>query len=86
MYYVYLLKVSHPEKQYYIGSTSDLRKRIIFHQARRVQSTKGKLPVHLIYYECYNDKELALCREKNLKKSGSSYVGLLKRLKLCIEE
>ena len=82
MYYAYLLKVNHPEKEYYIGSTSDLKRRIACHESGNVQSTKGKLPVSLIYYECYGDKEIALTREKNLKKSGSSYMGLMKRLGL----
>jgi len=72
MHYVYLLKVNHPEKQYYFGSTSDLKRRFMSHKLGTVQSTKGKLPIKLIYYECYSDKEVALEREKNLKKSGSS--------------
>lgn len=82
MYYVYLLKVTHPIMQYYIGSTSDLKRRVSEHKAGESFYTKSKLPVELVYYECYNDKELALDRERNLKKSGSTYMGLFKRLKL----
>ncbi len=82
MYYVYLLKLNHSEKQYYVGSTPDLRRRYSEHQEGKSFFTKSKLPVKLIYYECYLDKEQALRREINLKKSGSTYTGLLKRLGL----
>lgn len=82
MYHVYLLKLNHDIKQFYIGSTPDIQRRIKQHQNGKVEFTKSKLPVKLIYCEIYSDKDLALMREKNLKKSGSTYMGLLKRLKL----
>jgi len=34
----------------------------------------------LIYYEAYNNKNLAEERERKLKKFGSAYSGLLKRI------
>lgn len=82
MYYVYLLKLNHPEKQFYIGSTSDIKRRIQEHKSGRSEFTKSKLSVKLIYFECYPSKELAIKREKSLKKSGSTFTGLLKRIGL----
>ncbi len=36
----------------------------------------------LIYYEAYGEENSAKLREKKLKQFGSSYHGLIKRLKL----
>jgi putative endonuclease len=81
MYYVYLLK-SEKDHGYYIGYTSDLRLRYGQHQRGKVESTKHRRPLQLIYYESYLTKELAQKREEKLKKFGSAYKGLLKRLNL----
>ena len=84
MYYVYLLKLNNSDskQKYYIGSTPDLKKRFKEHQAGKSDFTKKYLPLELIYFEGYSDAELAKEREKKLKKFGSSYNGLLKRLNL----
>ena len=82
MYYVYLLKLDNKGgKNYYIGYTSDLRKRMKEHIEGHVRTTKNRNP-KLIYYESYNSKYLALKREKGLKSSGSVYMALMKRLNL----
>lgn len=81
-YFVYLLKLNHPKKHYYIGSTPNIKKRILEHQVGKSEFTSKFLPVKLLYCECYNGKELALEREKKLKHFGSAYTSLLKRLKL----
>lgn len=82
MYYIYLLKLkSNTKKKFYIGYSADLKKRIKEHIEGRVRTTKNKNP-ELIYYEAFNDKYLALKREKGLKNSGSVYNSLLKRLNL----
>ena len=82
MYYVYLLKLDKEfNKEYYIGCTSDLKKRFFQHRKGQVYSTKDRNPV-LLYYESYINKNLAYEREKGLKNSGSVYMALLKRLKL----
>jgi putative endonuclease len=81
MYYVYLLK-SKKDLGFYIGYSSDLKRRFIEHVEGKVESTKNRRPLELIYYESYNIKELAEEREKKLKDFGSSYNALLKRLKL----
>ena len=81
MHYVYLLQ-SQKDGGYYIGYSSDLKKRIEQHNLVLVDSTKNRRPIKLMYYESYEKDDLARERESKLKQFGSAYVGLLKRLKL----
>ena len=82
MYYVYLLKITGiKDKNFYIGYTSDLKKRVAKHKNGDVKTTKGRNP-KLIYYEAYQDKYIALKREKGIKQSGLVYMSLMKRLQL----
>ena len=80
MHYVYLL--SDNTGKIYIGFSSDLRKRLSDHQKGKVYRTRRLTNPKLIYYEAYLDINLAKIREKNLKKRGSSYQGLIKRIGL----
>ncbi|MDP1619752.1 MAG: GIY-YIG nuclease family protein, partial [bacterium] len=76
MYYVYVLSLDCiGGKEFYIGYTSDLKRRMIGHGSGNTRSTKNRNPI-LIYYEAYDDKYLALKREKGLKDSGSVYMSL----------
>jgi len=68
MYYVYVLK-SKFDKGLYIGSTGDLRKRIIAHNSGKVRSTKNRKPFTLCFYEAYPNKNISLIRERYLKTS-----------------
>ncbi len=68
MFYVYVL-ISRKDNNFYIGSTSDLKRRIIEHQKGNVKSTRYRLPVELICYEAYQTKKEAQRREKFLKTS-----------------
>jgi putative endonuclease len=81
MYYVYLLQ-SERDKKLYVGYSGDLKNRIKEHFGSKVEATKNRLPVKLIYYEAYNEDSLARKRELQLKKFGSSYKGLVKRIGL----
>lgn len=82
MYYVYVLQITGiKNKNFYIGYTSDLKKRIQEHKEGKVKTTRNRDP-KLIYYEAYMNKYLALKREKGIKKSGSVYMALMKRLQL----
>lgn len=81
MFYLYLLQ-SEKDKKFYIGSTSNLQLRFKQHSEGKVKSTSYRRPFKLIYYESYSNKGLAEDRERKLKKFGSAYVGLLKRLSL----
>ncbi|MFH1712849.1 MAG: GIY-YIG nuclease family protein [Candidatus Jacksonbacteria bacterium] len=68
MYYVYIL-LSQKDKKFYIGFTSDLKRRVQQHKFGEVKSTSKRLPVKLLYYEAYLKKEDAQRNEKYYKTS-----------------
>jgi putative endonuclease len=74
MYYVYVLQ-SNQDKRFYTGFTRDLIKRIEEHNSGISNSTKGRIPLKLVYYEfCLNHKD-AVKREKYLKTTwGKRYI------------
>lgn len=80
MYWVYLLE-DQEDKSWYIGYTSDLKRRLKEHlSGYGCYTTKGDNKVwKLIYYEAYLNKEDAEGREKFLK-SGSGRRFLKKQL------
>ena len=81
MHYLYLIR-SVVTRSFYIGQTSDLKRRFAEHNSGGNTSTKSDCPWELIYYEAYLDKRLALVREKQLKRFAKSYSMLKKRLEL----
>ena len=78
MYYVYLLKLK--DNTIYTGRSDDLKRRIAEHQAGKVNSTKYKHPVKLIYYEAFLNKKDAVMRELYLK-TGDGRREVKKQLK-----
>jgi putative endonuclease len=64
--YVYIL-ISSKDGKIYIGSTDDLKRRIIQHKKGSVKSTKNRLPVELIYQENYKSLEEARYMERYYK-------------------
>lgn len=77
--YTYLIRSLKSDK-WYIGVTSDLRKRFNEHQKGWSTYTKGRGPFELIYYEaCLNHLD-AEAREKYLK-SGMGRRYLKSRMK-----
>jgi len=78
MWYVYVLQ--NKQRHWYTGSTRDLRKRILRHNAGKNKSTKYGIPWKLIYCEISLNKEDARRREKYLK-SGMGKKYLKNRLK-----
>lgn len=79
MFYVYLIK-SKKYKELYIGSTNDLKNRLVEHNKGKVKSTERKRPYKLIYYEAYEIESDARRREKMLKLRGQARRQLLSRL------
>ena len=79
MNYTYVIK-SQKKKWFYIGSTRDLKTRIIKHNAGKIKSTKFYKPFELIYYESYNTYTLARKREIELKKNGQQKEILFRKL------
>jgi len=78
MFYVYVLK-SGKDNKLYVGSTSNLSRRIKEHNEGKVKSTSYRRPIELIYYEAYREEDIARKRE-HLLKSGKAHVELKKRL------
>ena len=66
MYYVYVLR-SIKDKYLYTGCTNDLKERFQLHNKGKVYSTKRRLPMELIYYEAFINKQDAFAREQWLK-------------------
>ena len=68
MYYVYVLR-SKKDGKFYTGYTDDLRARLKVHDSGKVESTKNRLPVELVYFEACLNQQDATHREKYLKTS-----------------
>jgi putative endonuclease len=83
MHYVYIIK-SLKGGKIYVGCTGDLRKRIVEHNNRKVESTRGGVPWEPRYYEAYHSKKDAFDREKQLKRHAKGIIELKKRLKLSL--
>ena len=80
MFYVYVIQ-SGSDLGLYIGMSGNLRRRLAEHQEGESNSTKGRGPWRLIYYEAYLEKEDAMGREVFLK-SGSGRRFLDKQLRI----
>ena len=74
MYYTYVL-LSYKDKKFYTGFTKNLKLRFDEHTKGKVESTKDRIPLKLIYYEaCFNQQD-ATHREKYLKTyHGKSFI------------
>ncbi|OGF22394.1 hypothetical protein A2Y83_04585 [Candidatus Falkowbacteria bacterium RBG_13_39_14] len=75
MCYVYIIKFIYGK--IYIGSTSDLKRRLQAHQKRG--------DFELVYYEAYKAESDARRREHNLKYFGKAYGQLKGRIKESVE-
>lgn len=64
-----------------MGSTSDLRKRFKEHSEGKVFSTKGRLPLKLIFYEAFLETKDAVRREAYFKTNPGK-----RTLKLMLRE
>ena len=66
MFYTYVLQ-SAKDINFYVGFTKNLKLRFYDHNEGKVESTKNRRPLKLIYYEACLDKNDARKREKYLK-------------------
>lgn len=66
MSYTYIL-LSKKDGQMYTGSTNNLKLRLEQHTKGKVESTKNRRPLALIYYEACRNEADARRREKVLK-------------------
>ena len=62
LHYVYILQ-SLKENRYYIGETSNVDERLVFHNSGKQRSTKNRIPFRLILVEQYPNRKEALKRE-----------------------
>ena len=78
MYFVYIIK-SINFNRYYIGSTEDIERRLLYHNSGKVKSTKVYKPWEIVYSESYNSRSEAFKREKQIKsyKGGMAFKKLL---------
>ena len=80
MWYVYVLKSKTDKNYIYIGSTSNLRKRLLEHNAELSKlSTASYKPLELISYVATKSQTTARNLEKHFK-SGSGKAFLKKRI------
>ena len=77
MWIVYILKYS--DGKFYTGCTSELEELLVRHHAGNVPATKGRLPLILITYLVFSEKQKAYDFEKYLK-TGSGRAVMYKRL------
>lgn len=79
MFYLYILK-SKKDNNLYIGSTNDLRRRLLEHNTGKSFATKSRRPFELRYYESFYNESDVRKRESSLKKDGRA----LSQLKIRI--
>ena len=74
MLYVYVLQ-SLRDNYFYVGYTKDLAHRLKEHENEKVQATKNRKPMKLVYFEACLSQADATHREKYLKTSwGKRYI------------
>lgn len=67
MHFVYILVCG--DETLYCGYTNDLEARLAAHNSGRgAKYTKSRLPVQMVYHECFETKSEALRREAAIKK------------------
>ena len=80
MYYFVYVLLSEKDKMFYTGYSSNLDQRLEMHNSGKVESTRNRRPLVLIYFEgCLNQQD-ATRREKYLK-SGNGKIYLRNRLR-----
>ena len=83
MHYVYILRSEGEDPEFYLGCTSDLKRRVREHNSGANRSTKHH-QWSLVYYEAYVSKKAAMGRERILKHDGRSRRALMDRLKFSL--
>ena len=73
MEYVYILQ-SEKNKRYYIGSTNNLKRRLLEHNSGQTKSLRNLLPVVLVFSKGYKERGKARKVEVHLKKFKSRVI------------
>lgn len=78
MFYTYILlcqDFKNNRRKFYVGSTKDLKERILDHKSKSVETTKNFDKIELVYYEACINKTDARKRELQLKTGfGRGYI------------
>ena len=82
--YFYVLQSQKDLNWFYKGVTYNLEHRLDKHNDGLVLSTKSHAPFILVYYEAYLNELAAKLRERGVKKSGSVWMPLMKRVKASL--
>lgn len=69
-YFVYILK-SKKSSKYYIGQTTNLKRRLFQHNNGKSKSTKSGMPWELVYSEDYATLSESMQRERHIKSQKS---------------
>jgi len=81
-YYVYVL-LSERDRNFYVGFTKNLNRRIQEHNDGKVKSTINRNPLKLVYWEGCLSQQDATKREKYLKSTwGKRYIKNLLKIYL----
>ena len=77
-HFVYVLQ-SLKDQKFYIGESTSVEQRLIYHNSGRQRSTKHRAPFRLILTETYETRTEALKREKEIKswKGGLKFKALI---------
>ncbi len=66
-FYTYIAECS--DGSLYTGYTTDLEKRLLVHnRGEGARYTRGRLPVHLVYWERHETRSAAMAREAQIKR------------------
>ncbi len=65
-YFVYILK-SQKSSKYYIGQTTNIKRRLLQHNNGKSKSTKSGIPWELVYSEDYATRTESVQRERYIK-------------------
>jgi putative endonuclease len=81
MHFVYFIQ-SQKDSSYYIGSTSNIKKRLVEHNQGKTKSIKHKIPYKIVYIEIYVNKTVARKREIELKNNSFKKKEIIDRIKV----
>jgi len=78
--FVYILR-NRASGRHYIGSTTDLQRRLADHQRGNTASTRNRGSWELVYFEQWSDLKAARKREREIKsyKGGVQFKALLEQ-------
>ena len=84
MHYMYVLQSLEDQKRFYVGCTSDLKRRFQEHNAGNVKSTAGH-SWRVVCYEAFLTLSGARKREYRLKTNRNAYRQLMSRIEPTLE-